>query len=144
MSEDILELITSICAEYEVDGMRGDIVMYKTATTIAAYEDRRDVTADDVREAAFLALLHRQRRQPFQQPELVTEQLDNMIEEFQQRNNQREPHDSTGDDGDQGDADPDLPDTQTAQTKITLRTRIREALRETSNSRSERRLPSGP
>ena len=111
LSEDILELITSICAEYEVDGMRGDIVMYKTATTIAAYEDRRDVTADDVREAAFLALLHRQRRQPFQQPELVTEQLDNMIEEFQQRNNQREPHDSTGDDGDQGDADPDLPDT---------------------------------
>ena len=110
LREDILELITSICAEYEVDGMRGDIVMYKTATTIAAYEDRRHVTAEDVREAALLALLHRQRRQPFQQPELVTEQLDNMVEEFQQRNNQREPHDSGGEDGGQDEADSDPPD----------------------------------
>ena len=109
VSEDILELITSICAEYEVDGMRGDIVMYKTAGTIAAYEDRTHVTAEDVREAAFLALLHRQRRQPFQQPELVTEQLDNMIEEFQQQNQGREPHDSGGND-DQGGADSDPPD----------------------------------
>ena len=109
VSEDILELITSICAEYEVDGMRGDIVMYKTAGTIAAYEDRTHVTAEDVREAAFLALLHRQRRQPFQQPELVTEQLDKMIEEFQQQNQGREPHDSGGND-DQGGVDSDPPD----------------------------------
>ena len=107
--EDVLELITSICAEYEVDGIRGDIVMYKAAGTIAAYEDRTRVTAEDVREAAFLALLHRQRRQLFQQPELVTEQLDNMIEEFQQQSHGREPHDSGGND-DQGGPDSDPPD----------------------------------
>jgi magnesium chelatase subunit D len=108
VGEEILKLITSICAEYEVDGMRGDIVMYKTASTIAAYEDRTQVTAEDVREAAFLALLHRQRRQPFQQPNLVTEQLDSMIEEFKNQNHQREPKDSSaGDDGqNEGDSDP--------------------------------------
>ena len=66
--DDILELITDICAEYQVDGLRGDIVMYKTASTIAAYEGRTVVDVDDVREAALMALLHRQRRQPFQQP----------------------------------------------------------------------------
>ena len=80
--DEILELITDICAEYQVDGLRGDIVMYKTASTIAAYEGRTVVEVEDVREAALMALLHRQRRLPFQQPHLVTEQLDNMLEEF--------------------------------------------------------------
>ena len=104
VSDDILTLITSICAEYDVDGMRGDIVMYKTASTIAAYEDRTEVNAEDVREAANLALLHRQRRQPFQQPNLATEQLDSMVEDFQSRDNQREPQHQSGD-GDQGEGD---------------------------------------
>ncbi len=104
VSDDILTLITSICAEYDVDGMRGDIVMYKTASTIAAYEDRTEVNAEDVREAANLALLHRQRRQPFQQPNLATEQLDSMVDDFQSRDNQREPQDQSGD-GDQGEGD---------------------------------------
>lgn len=115
-SEDILELITHICAEYQVDGLRGDIVMYKTAGTIAAYEGRTEVTAEDVREAAQMALLHRQRRQPFQQPHLVTEQLDSMIEEYQHRSNQREPDDppssdTEGDDpADLDNLDPTPPD----------------------------------
>ena len=90
VSNQILELITDICAEYKVDGMRGDIVMYKTASTVAAYEGRTNVTAEDVKEAARLALLHRQRRQPFQQPHLATEQLDDMVQEFQSQQRQRE------------------------------------------------------
>ncbi len=116
VGSDILELITDICAEYQVDGLRGDIVMYKTAGTIAAYEGRINVTAEDVKEAARLALLHRQRRQPFQQPNLVTEQLDTMIDEFQQQQRQREPADSPADssqdqaDGDSDPSDLDSPD----------------------------------
>ena len=109
VSDDILTLITSICAEYDVDGMRGDIVMYKTASTIAAYEDRTEVNAEDVREAANLALLHRQRRQPFQQPNLATEQLDSMVDDFQSRDTQREPQDQSGD-GSQGEGDSEPPD----------------------------------
>ncbi len=106
--DDILELITDICAEYQVDGLRGDIVMYKTASTIAAYEGRTVVDVDDVREAALMALLHRQRRQPFQQPHLVTEQLDNMLDDFQNQQRNREPAggDGSGQD-DPGDADSD-------------------------------------
>ena len=93
VSDEILELITDICAEYQVDGMRGDIVMYKTAGTIAAYENRTEVIAEDVAEAARLALLHRQRRQPFQQPHLATEQLDSMVQDFQNQQHPREPSD---------------------------------------------------
>ena len=107
VSDDILALITSICAEYDVDGMRGDIVMYKTAATIAAYEDRTEVNAEDVREAANLALLHRQRRQPFQQPNLATEQLDSMVDDFQGQDRQREPSDQSQDqDQGEGDSEP--------------------------------------
>ncbi|MDE2939121.1 MAG: magnesium chelatase subunit D family protein [Chloroflexota bacterium] len=95
VSDDILGLITDICAEYQVDGLRGDIVMYKTASTIAAYDGRTEVDVEDVREAALLALLHRQRRQPFQQPHLVTEQLDNMLEEYQNQPHSRESQDDS-------------------------------------------------
>ena len=100
VGDNILELITSICAEYDVDGMRGDITMYKTAATIAAYEQRTEVDAEDVREAANLALLHRQRRQPFQQPNLATEQLDNMVDDFQGQESSREHHDDSQGEGD--------------------------------------------
>ena len=107
VSDDILALITSICAEYDIDGMRGDIVMYKTAATIAAYEDRTEVNAEDVREAANLALLHPQRRQPFQQPNLATEQLDSMVDDFQGQDRQREPQDSSQNDNQgEGDSEP--------------------------------------
>ena len=103
----ILELITDICAEYQVDGLRGDIVMYKTAGTIAAYEGRAVVGVEDVREAALMALLHRQRRQPFQQPHLVTEQLDNMLEDFQNQQRNREPSSPDDRQDDPGDSDSD-------------------------------------
>lgn len=120
VGDEILGLITDICAEYQVDGMRGDIVMYKTASTIAAYEGRTQVSVEDVREAAQMALLHRQRRQPFQQPHLVTEQLDSMLDEYQNRSQSREPHDqdssSTEDGGDDSDPpDLDQPDLDQAE-----------------------------
>lgn len=108
VSAPILELITGICAEYQVDGLRADIVMYKTAAAIAAYEGRRNVIARDVREAAAMALLHRQRRQPFQQPHLETGQLDSMIDDFQNRPQNREPSDSGG--ASPGEPDNDEPD----------------------------------
>ena len=116
VSEDILELITDICAEYQVDGLRADIVMYKTASTIAAYEGRDHVESEDVREAAEMALLHRQRRQPFQQPHLVTEQLDSMIDEFQNRPHDREPQDQDNSQSEeQDDGDPDPPEQEEEQ-----------------------------
>ena len=111
VSDDMLGLITDICAEYQVDGLRADIVMYKTAGTIAAYEGRDHVVPEDVREAAEMALLHRQRRQPFQQPHLATEQLDSMIDEFQNRPQDREPRDQDQSQAEeQDDGDPDQPD----------------------------------
>jgi len=95
--EDMLYLISDICAGFEVDGLRGDIVMYKTAITIAAYEGRTEVTEEDVKESAIMALLHRQRRQPFQEPSLDQDKLDEIInQENSGQDNSRESSSPSG------------------------------------------------
>jgi magnesium chelatase subunit D len=73
---DLLELISRICCEYAVDGLRADIVMHKTAQARCAFDGRALVNADDVRLAAELALPHRCRRQPFAPPHLERDKLD--------------------------------------------------------------------
>ena len=70
LTDDVLYKISVLCAELGVDGLRGDIVTAKTARTLAAWEGRDVVSLDDVRRAAILALSHRRRRGPFEQPGL--------------------------------------------------------------------------
>ncbi|WP_329069580.1 putative cobaltochelatase [Streptomyces sp. NBC_01429] len=74
--------IAATCAAFEVDGMRADIVMARTATALAAWAGRTDVLAEDVRQAALLALPHRRRRNPFDAPGLDEEKLDDTLEEY--------------------------------------------------------------
>jgi len=81
LADHQIELISRICAAFAVDGLRGDIVMYKTALALAAYAGRRYVTAADIREAADLALLHRRRRQPFDDPDGEREQLEELVQQ---------------------------------------------------------------
>lgn len=63
-NRDLLGEIAKICIEVGVDGHRGDIIILKTAKTLAAYQGRQAVTINDIHEAAELALPHRIRRQP--------------------------------------------------------------------------------
>ncbi len=59
--------IASFCLDVGVDGHRGDIIILKTAKTLAAYHGRTEVTSQDVEHAAELALPHRIRRKPLQE-----------------------------------------------------------------------------
>ncbi|MFG6295130.1 putative cobaltochelatase [Streptomyces rochei] len=96
LGDGALRQIAATCAAFEVDGMRADIVMARTATALAAWAGRTDVLAEDVRQAALLALPHRRRRNPFDAPGLDEDKLDETLEEF------------GGQDGDGGgDDDPD-------------------------------------
>ncbi len=61
-SESLLKIAT-LCKEAGVDGLRADIIIHKTATALAAYHGRTEVTDEDIQEAAELALIHRQRPQ---------------------------------------------------------------------------------
>ncbi|MEU6881170.1 putative cobaltochelatase [Streptomyces sp. NPDC046712] len=74
--------IAATCAAFEVDGMRADIVMARTATALAAWAGRTEVTSEDVRQAALLALPHRRRRNPFDAPGLDEDKLDETLERF--------------------------------------------------------------
>jgi len=78
-TDDIIKLITSIAITMNVDGHRADIAMLKTGRTIAAFHHRKEVTNDDIREAAELVLPHRMRRKPFQEPKIDNEKLEDAI-----------------------------------------------------------------
>ncbi|KJY26450.1 putative cobaltochelatase [Streptomyces sp. NRRL S-495] len=81
LTDTALRQITAVCAAFEVDGLRADIVMARTAVALAAWAGRTEVLAEDVRKAAQLALPHRRRRNPFDAPGLDEEQLDQVLEE---------------------------------------------------------------
>jgi len=66
ISREHLFGIAKSCLEVGVDGHRGDIIIMKTAKTIAAWEGRQSVGSDDIDRAVALALPHRVRRQPLQ------------------------------------------------------------------------------
>lgn len=95
LGDGVLRQIAATCAAFEVDGMRADIVMARTATALAAWAGREEVTADDVRQAALLALPHRRRRNPFDAPGLDEDKLDRTLDE------------AAGDEGQGNDDDPD-------------------------------------
>ncbi|MGC4905855.1 putative cobaltochelatase [Streptomyces cyaneofuscatus] len=95
LGDGVLRQIAATCAAFEVDGMRADIVMARTATALAAWAGREEVTADDVRQAALLALPHRRRRNPFDAPGLDEDKLDQTLDE------------AAGDEGQGNDDDPD-------------------------------------
>ncbi|SOD87517.1 putative cobaltochelatase [Streptomyces sp. Ag109_G2-15] len=95
LGDGALRQIAATCAAFEVDGMRADIVMARTATALAAWAGRTDVLAEDVRQAALLALPHRRRRNPFDAPGLDEDKLDETLEQY------------SGENGEDGDDDPD-------------------------------------
>ncbi|MGW5659252.1 putative cobaltochelatase [Streptomyces sp. NPDC003758] len=99
LGDGALRQIAATCAAFEVDGMRADIVMARTATALAAWAGRGDVLAEDVRQAALLALPHRRRRNPFDAPGLDEDKLDETLEQFG----------DSGESGEDDDPDPDGP-----------------------------------
>ena len=79
LGEAALLKIAEVCAAFEVDGMRADIVTARAAVAHAAWHERLWVTKDDIRAAARLALPHRRRRNPFDAPGLDEELLDQIL-----------------------------------------------------------------
>ncbi|MGZ4782271.1 MAG: magnesium chelatase subunit D family protein [Oryzihumus sp.] len=94
-----VETIARICAAYDVDGMRGDLVTARTAIAHAAWCGRDEVTDEDVRVAARLALPHRRRRNPFDDTDGAAEDLEQVLAEQTPETRQDDP-DPDGPDGD--------------------------------------------
>nr|WP_090274606.1 magnesium chelatase subunit D family protein [Mycolicibacterium komanii]CRL67544.1 chelatase [Mycolicibacterium komanii] len=74
-----LRRIAALCAAFDVDGMRADLVVARTAVAHAAWRAADVVAEEDIRVAAELALPHRRRRDPFDDPGLDPGQLDDAM-----------------------------------------------------------------
>lgn len=79
LPDNELRRIAALCAAFDVDGMRADLVVARTAVAHAAWRGEPAVGAEDVRVAAELALPHRRRRDPFDDPGLDPQQLDDAM-----------------------------------------------------------------
>jgi Mg-chelatase subunit ChlI len=73
LPEANLRAIALACDALEVDGVRPDIVISKAALTHAAFEGRTEVSIDDMKLAAQLALSHRTRRGGLLEPPSASE-----------------------------------------------------------------------
>ena len=80
MPDAMLHLAIDLCLEAQVDGMRPDITIYRSAATLAAFDGRTTVIEKDIYKAALLVLPHRQRRRPLDQQDSATQTIEEMID----------------------------------------------------------------
>lgn len=66
IASEFQQKISQICSELEIEGLRGDIVSTRAAKAIAAFENRSEVSLDDIRRTIPLCLRHRLRRDPME------------------------------------------------------------------------------
>ncbi|GAA0117531.1 magnesium chelatase subunit D family protein [Clostridium senegalense] len=64
VSENVMKLAVEFSKKANCSGHRAELVIIETAKAIAAFENRKNITANDIKEAAKLALPHRVREVP--------------------------------------------------------------------------------
>ncbi|GAA3447248.1 hypothetical protein Pve01_43180 [Planomonospora venezuelensis] len=104
LPDSALRRIATVCAGFDVDGLRADLVTANAAIAHAAWRGRTRVTAEDVREAARLALPHRRRRDPFDAPGLDEARLDDLLAQVPDDPDDDPEGDGPGDGGSPGPA----------------------------------------
>ncbi|WP_461023313.1 VWA domain-containing protein [Thalassiella azotivora] len=100
LGDEVLEQVAHVCAAFDVDGMRADLVTARAARAHAAWNGRREVTVADVRAAARFTLPHRRRRTPFDAPGLDEDRLDEVLPDDAQGAGPDDAGDDTGPDHD--------------------------------------------
>ena len=91
LPDNELRRIAALCAAFDVDGMRADLVVARTAVAHAAWRGADVVAEEDIRVAAELALPHRRRRDPFDDPGLDPDMLDEAMDQAGESAGEPEP-----------------------------------------------------
>lgn len=81
IDDAVLDRIVAITAALELDGHRADIVMVKAARALSAYRGLEAIGAAEIRDAARSALIHRQRRLPFEDSAAGHHRLEKILED---------------------------------------------------------------
>jgi len=87
LTDPMLELIVNTCIDANVSGHRADIAMMNTSIAIAAYAGRKDVSENDVNEAAILVLKHRTKNPPKYEPSKKNNNKDDNENNSKDQNN---------------------------------------------------------
>jgi magnesium chelatase subunit D len=62
VDRSLLQQIARLCLDLKVDGHRGELTIMRAARALAAFEERKRVTEEDVKRIAVMSLRHRLRR----------------------------------------------------------------------------------
>jgi magnesium chelatase subunit D len=92
---DLVERVSALCASVGAEGLRADLVICRAAAALAGMEGRAEATVDDVRRVAPLALAHRRRRHPFDDPGMSEDEIDQALDRTDREHEERvaAPHD---------------------------------------------------
>ncbi|MBW3547547.1 MAG: ATP-binding protein [Actinobacteria bacterium] len=79
--DDLLASISALCADLGAEGLRADLVVARAAAALAGGEGRQRADAGDVRRVAPMALAHRRRRSPFEDPGVSGEEMRSALDQ---------------------------------------------------------------
>jgi magnesium chelatase subunit D len=83
LPDALLDTVTALCVAVGAEGLRADLVICRAAAALAGLEGRPETTVEDVRRVAPLALAHRRRRQPIEEPGISPEEVDQVLDQGQ-------------------------------------------------------------
>ena len=108
ISERTMMLICKMCKDLDVEGHRPDIMLAKTAMTLAAYNGKKEIGQEEIKEAADFVLPFRIRKNPFGEEEAKENMFDDIIDQISDElDNEPPPMDNQD--------QPDLEDTEDAE-----------------------------
>lgn len=108
ITERTMLLICKMCKELDVEGHRPDIMLAKTAITLAAFHNKKEIGQNEIKEAAELVLPFRVRKNPFGEEEKTENIFDDIIDQISEELD-NEPMSQDNQDN------PDMEDTQDAE-----------------------------
>ncbi len=76
----VLEKTAQLCADLKVDGHRGELTIMRAARALAAFEGRRTVTENHVKQVSAMSLRHRLRRDALDET-ATSEQIQQAVDE---------------------------------------------------------------
>ncbi len=82
ISERTMMLICRMCKELDVEGHRPDIMLAKTAMTLAAFHGKKEIGQAEIKEASELVLPFRVRKNPFGEEEKTENIFDDIIDQI--------------------------------------------------------------
>lgn len=81
ISDELVRKAVEVCIELGVRTHRAEITIVRAAKTLAALDGRNEVNRNDLKEAIELALPHRMRKRPFEEPKIDHDRLDDLMDE---------------------------------------------------------------